>query len=177
MQHFIVLLLKSFIKNTPHLIHEFYFPTGKVNVVEQLFKAGANVNIVNNKGYSILEELLEESMNIFNISNSNISIIIFDIFSHFISDDHTKGFCDDTKVDISDQEQCGLFLIDHGANVNGTSTEDKNTPLHLAILSGCNRIGESLIKAGANINAFSNASGWTPLHYAYPLPTNFEMPM
>ena len=85
-------------------------------------------------------------------------------------------FCVRTEVEsteYNDVEKCCLFLINHGANLNGTSTGDGYTPLHMAIWSRCNRISESLIKAGANINAFSNATACTPLHYAF-MPTGLS---
>lgn len=76
--------------------------------------------------------------------------------------------CRRHELDISDKEKCCLFLIDHGANVNGAGV--RNPPLHMAISAGCYQIAKALIKVGANITAVSNATGWTPLHYAYPLP-------
>lgn len=85
-------------------------------------------------------------------------------------DQTPNPFANGTEFDFSDKEKCCLFLVDHGANLNGAG--DLDPPLHMAISSGCYQIGIALIKAGVNINAVSNDTGWTPLHYAYPLPSS-----
>ena len=81
----------------------------------------------------------------------------------------TNPFLNDTNVEFGDQEKCCLFLINHGANVNGRNNTNSTgwTPLHTALSKGYDRIGESLIKFGANINAVANSSGSTPLHTTY----------
>lgn len=81
---------------------------------------------------------------------------------------HTNPFLNNTEVDFNNQENCCTFIIDHGANANGTDPDSGNMmPLHIALWTGYNRIAESLIRAGANINAVSAPFKWTPLTYAY----------
>lgn len=83
---------------------------------------------------------------------------------------HSDPFLNDTKIDFNDQEKCCIFIINHGANANGTidnTDPDRMTPLHRALWSGYDRIGESLIRAGANINAVWGSKGWTPFHSVY----------
>lgn len=80
-------------------------------------------------------------------------------------------FLNNTEVDIRDQEECCLFLISKGANVNEIN-DRYLTPLHLALRVGFDRIGESLINAGANINAVEKDTGFTPFHLAYYPPAH-----
>lgn len=104
---------------------------------------------------------------------------IFDLITHHIkvpSDKktpETNEFLNYTEIKIEDQEKCGLFLINHGANVNGTNTNTRHfTPLHMVIRIGYDRFAEHLIKAGADINAVRGSKEWTPLHSAYMYMTN-----
>lgn len=46
-----------------HIIYELHFPTGKLSMVEQLVKAGANVNSVMDNGYPLLEYTISQCMN------------------------------------------------------------------------------------------------------------------
>lgn len=57
-----------------HIIYEFHSPTGRLSMVEQLVKAGANVNSVNEDGYSILEAAISGCMNLPHISISIITL-------------------------------------------------------------------------------------------------------
>ena len=56
------------------------------------------------------------------------------------------------------------FLISQGASIE-CQTDNKYTPLYLAILKGHLDIVKYLISQGANINCKDNANG-TPLHFA-----------
>ena len=55
-------------------------------------------------------------------------------------------------------------LCENGAMVD-SKDEDRNTPLHLAALSGNLKVVQYLIKKGANINA-KDIDKWTALHFA-----------
>lgn len=56
-------------------------------------------------------------------------------------------------------------LILSGADVNMIN-ENKETPLHVAAMSGSFKCGKTLIASGANVNAKTNLFEETPLHFA-----------
>jgi ankyrin repeat protein len=70
-----------------------------------------------------------------------------------------------SKFDIYDiAGEIVKLLIEHGADVNAV-TISKQTPLHIAIISGHQKAAEILLDHGTDVNA-RNDGGDTPLHIA-----------
>ena len=66
---------------------------------------------------------------------------------------------------VSGYSRVGSFLIEHGAHVDATMS-DNSTSLMVAALQGNRHEVKMLVKNGANVNQKTQPQGRTALHYA-----------
>ena len=64
-----------------------------------------------------------------------------------------------------DETEIARLLVARGANVNATTSLERETPLHIAALKGLAGVADILLKKGANVNAQSK-EGASPLMLA-----------
>lgn len=151
------------------ITHYFNYDVGHVKVVDNLIKSGANVNTMDNDGYTPLLIAAKKG----NWTNNFNKRLFFIKLNHFCDLGHEKVVA---------------LLLDNGANIN-VADKDGRSPLFVAAIIGNmkkkkilkkwsyfistkqlrylgnEKIIESLIKNDANINA-PNANGSTPLYAA-----------
>lgn len=142
-------------KDTP--LHIAVFNHG-LNTVKKLIAAGANLNVINNAGYTpltmsfvvdnyqIVKTLVEAGADVNETTNGTSPL-----YSAI-----NKGI----KVSILD------ILLEAGADVNVGNTQTGETPLYLTAKQNRVILLERLIQAGADIQKARTDTGETPLHAA-----------
>jgi cytohesin len=165
-------------------IHEAAY-NGNIETVKQHIAAGTDVNAVDDKGWSVLDNALasknEELINFVKTTggNSNADKSIFiasgvgalEAVKQYITagtDVNTKDAFGTTPLLLAifnGHKEIAELLIANGADVNAKHDLDASTPLHKVALFGEKEIIELLIAAGADVNA-KGSWGGTPLNSA-----------
>jgi ankyrin repeat protein len=166
---------------------------GNLEIAETLISAGADINVLDKDGDSLLFYALGKSGTdklsflfakkidvdyVFRKSKKGNTILIH---SAAAGNAEYAKYLIDIGATVNDSNKYGMtalhyasdngdieiarMLIKAGANVNAFTKKYKSTPLHVAAVQDYYEIAGILIAAGANVNAL-NRNGSTPLHLA-----------
>ncbi len=129
---------------------------GKTKVVQELIKAGANVNENDGYGYTPLR---------FAILNGKPEVAQVLIKAGAdVNENVGSGYAPLFYAIYNGKLEVAQVLIEAGADVN-VKDKDGWGPLHLAALAGHTEVVKALIQAGAKMEE-KDKNGYTPLHLA-----------
>jgi len=126
---------------------------GRWVVVKLLLKHGAKINVLDRQGHTPLYDAIMSG-------RTQVAEMLIKRGAKF---DINRLLQEAVSNQIADRDVF-KFLMHQGADINRT-TEDGETPLHIAVKRGYRIVTKLLIQNGADINT-KDASGHTPLWYA-----------
>ncbi len=143
-EDFLKLLLNKNINLSSSLIYA--VNKGQIHTINYLLKIGADTNSVDNKGKSVLMNVIE-----------NVSFFI------------KIGLPEDAKEQID----FAIILINKGANINYLDTNNKSVLMYAAE-NNLTNISKIIIDKGANIS-LRDRNNWSVLMYAHKNKKNIEI--
>lgn len=116
---------------------------GRIEIMELLIAAGADVNALDKYNYSPLVSALRHHQSV----AASLLIVMKANPNICSADDNLSPL---HHAVLNDHDELVQELIDAGAHLNAKTLEEENTPLHLAVMNGSKEMVKLLLRLGAN---------------------------